>query len=623
MVCCCLSVAAFAADPVVIEGEPVFDGLNFAGRVPVMITLTNKSSDLRATLSVQTNLHSLNYPVELPAGSKKRILTYPTNSFGQIEYTLSGRGIHETFKIDLPPPSQAAGRLLAITDNPGSATFIRRNESAQKESVMQDGYCKAENAPDRSSGYASLTAVLLGAGSERLSNESVAALKQFVLKGGDLIFTGGASNASTSDPRWSDMLAVSDLHRENRRAQSGWDVFAGSTPEGTYTASIGKPVNGAKVTASVDGFALAVSRPFGLGRTSYLAIDPTEPPFNRWDGRAALFSKLWSATDSIQSRSYLAAMGGENPNQVGGTPGGFTGINRGVDATNPFSFKLPETSRIFSVLGLYFIVVIPVNFLILRKLKRGELAWFTAPMISLLFAGILFKQAQGLYAFQTSTANSGVMIFHDAVPEGTYVGRTQFFIAQSGVYDLNLKDTETIGPANDTDYYPSYNRQRNDETIETVDNGRDLNVPNLAARNLAFRQLSISQRLPGNNRLKIVSSKLPNGKYRLRITNPTSFTFSDMVVFSGSRVTGLEATVPGQTHIVDVSIGAPDTAKGQLGSTNMISNDIRTAIERTGQIAVYSKVKGFRPGPQIGREVETASLIQHLQFVNIASEGRP
>ena len=68
---------------------------------------------------------------------------------------------------------------------------------------------------------------------------------------------------------------------------------------------------------------------------------------------------------------------------------------------------LPPASQMLMVLAIYFVVVVPVNFLVLKKLGRGEWAWFTAPIISLIFAGVLFSRAQNLYSAKMSTASAG------------------------------------------------------------------------------------------------------------------------------------------------------------------------------------------------------------------------
>jgi hypothetical protein len=143
--------------------------------------------------------------------------------------------------------------------------------------------------------------------------------------------------------------------------------------------SDGRPLaeRGATVRVADDGGPLAVARPYGAGQVIYLALAPTLPPLRDWSGTADLWKQLLSQTNVDLSLAAVRRLG----NQYGSMY--YDGFN-----TSPFEIpgiQLPSAWLVGGFLLVYLLLLGPVNYLVLRALKRVELAWVTIPGLIVVF----------------------------------------------------------------------------------------------------------------------------------------------------------------------------------------------------------------------------------------------
>jgi len=235
------------------------------------------------------------------------------------------------------------------------------------------------------------------------------------------------------------------------------------------------------------------------------------------------------------------------------------------------------------------------------------LAWFTAPVISLVFAGILFESASSLYGAKMSTVSGGVILAQEGDPDGMFVGKTEMFIPHAGSYDLNLKDVDTLGTVATEDYRygPSWQDQEND--LEPVDLG-EIKLPNLQANNLAFRRIAYRQRIPISNWFHITLESTGKHSARCEVINTSPYTLRGAGVAYGKTTHLIGDLPPGKRLALSVSF-APSTRPEDLAS-----GDIRMFTARSERAALTGKLDGYRPGPQIGTDVPNRSAISLALF---------
>lgn len=608
------AASAWAADPLRMDVEPTFSGNSDTSVMTVV--LENDGPDARGTVRVTGESGETSYPVELPRGARKKLLTLPEAPWGEVVFTLETDHGDVTRKIPaIPTPTDfggGGGTVLLVGDDNGGLGFLRKLMDGKVNLSARDTYVTPEEAPDRPAAFRAISVVMLGPGSERLPDGAVKALKDYVISGGSIVFLGGASAPVLEDKRWADVLPGSHWRPKTLASSSvlsDWGDASLSQPFTVLTADEPSP----SATIRYDnGTALETERGFGLGRIVVLGYSPLEPPLSTWAGRGKAVARFLRPADVQRARSFIAMFQetgsmDQPPYVPAAAPAGSPApamptytISRA--SSDPFSTTLPPTGTVFGILAGYFILVVPASFLVLRKLKKGELAWFTAPILSLGFAGLLFKSAEGLYSASLSTATTGVLVAQEGTPGAMFFGASQLFFPRGGVYDLKLSGVDRMA-AVQQDYYYSFGARPTLQGFNTMDVG-EIKAPELEADNLAFRDLSYSQRVTMGDWFRF--SKIND--HQIRVENRSPYRFEGTLVngrFEGPLVK-LES---GQSKVLQLGVGNPAD-----GGQALNNGDIRNFTRTNHRIALNGSISGFRPGPQIGKEISDRSGITLVAF---------
>jgi len=296
---------------------------------------------------------------------------------------------------------------------------------------------------------------------------------------------------------------------------------------------------------------------------------------------------------------------------AGGPPLG-TAPAGGYDTSDPFSTTLPPTSKVFTLLGAYFVVVVPLNFLILRKFKRGELAWFTAPIISLGFAGALFASAGDLYSAKMSSAAQGLLVGQEGIADGMFIGKSQLFVPRAGSYDLKMKGVDSLGILSASrDFYGGRGQEEDTSDLNPQDTG-EITIPEMHANNLAFREIAYRQRVPVSDWFSIEFRKDGKNKGVATVRNTGPYVLDHASVVTGGAEVPLTAPLqPGESKIVTV-IPQPDTG------ANSGESDLKVLLNRNRGAALTGSIVGLQPGPQLGKPVQGRTAIQMILFAKEA-----
>jgi hypothetical protein len=164
--------------------------------------------------------------------------------------------------------------------------------------------------------------------------------------------------------------------------------------------------------------------------------------------------------------------------------------------------------------ALYFVLVVPINFLVLSRLRKPELAWITAPAFAVIFAAILFKGTTGLYTNQASTATQGTLLVQEGAKQGVFRGGSQIFTPQAGTLDLGLRNVDQL--TEQANYM-------HDAPVGSVDTGT-VNVPELATRNLQFQSFSMIQRVDTPNWFHFQRKRGRDGSWTVKVENHSPYT---------------------------------------------------------------------------------------------------
>jgi len=624
------AATAWAADPLRMDLQNTFTGPTADSSV-ITVLLENDGPDARGFVRVTGETGDTTYPVELPRGARKKLLTLPEASWGELVFSLETDHGDVTKKIPSFPPANdmTGGSVLLIGDDNGGLGFLRKLSDGKQNYTTRDAYVTPEDAPDRPAAYRTSNVVMLGPGAERLSDGAVRALKDYALSGGALLFIGGPSAPILEDVRWASLIPGKGWRPKTLSRSPELSNLADSDAPGPFTVlSPDVPAAGGTIRWE-GGTVLETERGYGLGRVIVLGYSPLEPPLSTWTGRGRLISRFIRSAEGQRARGFVGTyqISGRMGEDIYSAPppvmitstGAPAGVAPGTPYSmyqpqvsgDPFSTTLPPTSTVFGILAGYFVLVVPVSFLVLRKFKKGEFAWFTAPVLSLAFAGLLFKSAQGLYSASLSTATNGVLVLQEGSQNGMFFGTSQLFFPRGGVYDLKLSGVDRMTAVNQAEEYGFRARSNTLSGFNAVDVG-EIKAPQLEADNLAFRDLSYSQRVDAGDwfRFRTVD------RAHLRVENRSPYPFKGTLVNGSWESMPVEIRPGGQALV--------GLAEGNFADKGapLDGRDLRNFTRSMNRIALHGTITGFRPGPQIGKEVENRSGITLVAFAQATAQGK-
>jgi hypothetical protein len=89
-------------------------------------------------------------------------------------------------------------------------------------------------------------------------------------------------------------------------------------------------------------------------------------------------------------------------------------------------------------------LVVPINYWTLKRLRALDWAWLTTPLIALIFVGVLWQLAGGLYRKSLSSKVQTVLVAQAGSPDAYTVNSALFFFPRAGVFDLQFDQSDMV-----------------------------------------------------------------------------------------------------------------------------------------------------------------------------------
>lgn len=418
----------------------------------------------------------------------------------------------------------------------GNQPFVIGAASAPESGSAPDGMrtegkaIPPADAPYRAAAYGVRSVIALSAGAEKLDDAQISALREAVFQGLTLVL----GKTSKDDPRIADLLPI--------------------TAKGTR-----KP--GATETVS------RTTRTYGLGRVILLKEAVEETDADRLSSLGGMGRVRDGAVDKLRTFPSIGPARGK--------------IDGSLD---PFDATLPPVGRVAGILLAYLFLVLPVNFLVLRKIKRPQWAWVTAPAFAALFCGALLRTNAHLANGKPAQASRGVLVSQEGREGGTYFGATLAFLPQAISLNPGMRDYERIDAPGST-------------TIETP---RGSTLARLSSRNLSYMYVNFVRREPG----KFASIVRNDEGWTIRNLSP--YPLEPGLLGCGGKVTGV-VPIPagGSAKVLRESLSEAYDASDRLAW-------IPSASENS--VTYGAVMKGFAAGPRIGRPIarREGSILFHV-----------
>ena len=430
------------------------------------------------------------------------------------------------------------GRSLGAAAAPGVfPPSSRFTPNAVTPATVQVAEAQASDLPDNAAGYAGTQAFLLRSDAplDALTEAQADALKAWVAGGGHLIVCGGSDPSRFAVPFFEGLLPA-----------------AVDSAGGALTLTP-KPSPGVRVVqAAPDGSPQIVARPYGAGTVTLTAFDPTTSAYYQTPNLLALpavwqtlFASLPDTTASVlaitaqREENYSAFYFGNSPPLLSAA------VMRGQ------SLDAPGTAVIAIFLLAYLVILVPVNYLVLKRMDRKEWAWGTIPALVLLFAA-------GTFAVGYAAKGGSVFVNRAALVE-TSAGRREagvysevgLFSPRRTSYDIDLTGSNLAAaiPNPGTDYSGRGGETQGSGSAQFVETPAGVSLPNTPVNMWAMRAFDVQSAADLGGEIDgRLSATL--GAVTGTIVNRTPYTLTDCAVYYQGRWVMLGSLASGATLAV-------------------------------------------------------------------------
>lgn len=550
------SAAAQGESGLRIEAAAAYGGtFKYGEWLPIWVSLENAGRDREGQVQVRVTGRggATTYATEvsLPGGARKRLPVYvlPNNYSRQLQVqvvdaqgnVLAGQTVEVkgypniTFLIGLVAPEQGALALLSGARTPDL------NRPLVLASVGLD------ELPERMEALRAFDALVFNdVDTSSLTMDQRAALEGWVSQGGRLVLGGGAGARRTVAGLPESLLPMLPRGEREVDALPGLAAYADGEAVrvlGPFLVAVGETQPG-HTLAEQEGMPLIRERSLGTGRVAWLALDPAGTPLDAWAGTVRMWERLLLSDASLPQGT---------PADV--SPREMRSWQMTYALSNLPSLDLPSIRGLSLLLAIYVVLIGPINYLVLRALKRLQWAWLTIPLLTLLFSGGAFALG---YALRGTDLIVNKVVLVRAPREGparldAYVG---LFSPARQSYEIQVDGHGLLSPiAQEGNPFEGGNAANAGEV--TFVQGDPSWVRGLAINQWSMQTFMLESDWPG---LGTVESDLrfADGALVGTIRNHIGRTLQDAVVVLGSEYVRLGDLAPGSEVPVEFKLSDDD-----------------------------------------------------------------
>jgi hypothetical protein len=511
---------------------------------PVTVVISNDGPDVQGVLEwdYPGNSQPLVFEraVDLPRGARKRLTFYAlSNDFmrnAEVRLLVDGNLRHRE-QIRLSPieaermvvgvlssDSALLNSLNAVTPVNASGTTVVRMEP--------------DLLPDNAMALTGIDALFVhDIATAELSQAQRSALELWVRLGGSLVVSGGVT-AERTVPGLRDLLPVTVGELEpdiplSVLARLPW--APADAPALDQTTTINR-VQLRPDAEALDSSNLLTTHGIGAGQVIFSAFDIEV--LRTWTSEA----DLWvNALDEVPSVALASAFRWQNRNML------------------PNVLELPELQLpsfwviLLFILG-YIVAVGPLNFFILRRIRRIDLAWLTIPATVIVFVIATYSTSFMLRGFTPQVLQVAVVQGFEGSPHSKATSFMGIFSPRRGVYTVDFESEALVSTGR-------FDMNRFDEApLRWTDGGTRLRDALVDVSSL--RSFVVEQSL--ENPVQ-VQSNLDHGAQRIAgtVQNTSALPLQDALLIADDSVQQLGTLEPGDTREIALELGLQDFSAWQ------------------------------------------------------------
>jgi hypothetical protein len=351
------------------------DHCKFGDWIPIHVLLSARDSYFSGDLSIAYSQAEYLIPISLTPNAQKSISTQIFTNKQDVRQEITFRLIPDQTNaapifLESKSLTCVADRLVGvITDTPSAFTMLNSLQPEDSTDVVLLTY---ENLPKNVLGLQSLNVLFIAnTDTSNLSSDQYEAIKLWVMQGGHLIL-GGGTNWQTTLFGFDELLPLKIEGSRTANILSGFSPFGNPLDLPDIILVDGALQPDSRILLQDNNHPLVAQRIFGAGTISLITFDPNISAFRNSENALPFYDYLLHST----SGSY-----------------DFVTIkdwNSAIAAVSLFQNQgLPSAWFVLAVLALYVLILGPVHFRNLRRMKKPEWAWFTTPIITLILTAVM------------------------------------------------------------------------------------------------------------------------------------------------------------------------------------------------------------------------------------------
>lgn len=400
--------------------------------------------------------------------------------------------------------------------------------------------------PDSALAYRGVAAVSLDDRAwDTLTERQQNALTGYVLSGGLLVVHGVDLNRlQTLFP--SGLLPVEPvgISRVPAAALASWiPSLRRSSAEVDVVRS--RALGGARVLLKHGDIPLVVAMQKGMGQVVFLAFDPGQPPFANSDAAHS----LWKSLLKLQVNRFVppAAL----------FPGEQVGVGSSVHSVPYYTSMVRAmveavASRpvplgwLATYLGVYILILIPLNHLVLRKIDRLQWSWFTLPLLAVLASAGGYVMAAQVQTSSHQLRWWTALYTHSGSPLATVESDWVLYSAHTQRYRLRARVNGTIIENSPRDLQAERAAETPQDEPAYL---RDVPIPLWSARSFHLSGITSLQGAVS------VTAQRRGNQLQVTVRNGTPYSLKNLrVVTLGGSIPAREACPPGALRQFRVSL---------------------------------------------------------------------
>jgi hypothetical protein len=378
-----IKVDAQAQSKVTITAQAGLNGFcKVDNWLPVHITVENTGADINARVqtSYKNNLEGQTVDgmdISLPATSRKEFFLYvkPQDFIRNFSASvLDGNKVLAKTNLNITCASDPTMLFGVLTDSPSTYTILNNVHSVT--GLTKTAQLTISDLPDQAQGWSMLDALIISnVDTGALTPKQKQALELWLAKGGKLFVTGGIQWQATT-AGLNELLPIKVTSTQNVTGLSALSAYAmdSASLDSESVLATGMIQTGANVLVEQNSIPLLIEKQIGFGKIYFFAADPGLQPLNNWAGMQNIYE-------------HLLAFKSPKPSWTNGSWDSYQA--KTALSTLP-ELSLPSFVYICCWLGLYITIIGPINYFVLRRIKRPELAWVTVPVLVIIFTTLAY-----------------------------------------------------------------------------------------------------------------------------------------------------------------------------------------------------------------------------------------